>query len=984
MELIGTAIGFLKCIGVPTCRYLDNYRTLEEKMNDLRLRLDDLNVRKQDIESENESEIRGGKMVKKEVEKWLDNVEKMNAEIEKIEQKLVVVSCFSRARLGKLVRKKIEEVKEIHQQGCFSDGVAVDRPPAKGVTLLTSDLEGETDVNNQIWKLLMDDDKVGMIGVCGMGGIGKTTVMKHINNQLLKEDQFHKVIWVTVSKEMNVSKVQEDIARCLKHSLPEDELERATTLNHALERTSYVLILDDVWERFSLSKIGIPDPKPDEQRKVKVVLTSRSKEVCKSMGCKVVQVKPLSKQESMNLFLNHVELEHSVVQDPELKKIVNSIVEKCGGLPLAIVTIAGSMKGVYDIHEWRNALNELCQQVKSVKQWDNEVFECLMFSYNRLADSKIQNCFVYCSLYPEDFSIKRRELIEKWIDEGFINGNTRQAMYDRGHSILNKLENNSLLERTRSLGYELSVKMHDVIRDMALSIKDHSRFYVKAGLQLKELPDEHEWTTGTFDKVSLMNNSIVEIPSHISPKCHNLSTLLLQQRDLEFGRVLETGFKTIPGTFFEHMNGLKVLDLSYTNITNLPDSISNLGNLNSLVLRCCYKLRHLPSLAGLKALKKLDLYNTTIDKIPPQMETLENLTYLALQAESLKELPTGTLPMFSRLQYLATMLQLKGEEVGKLSKLEFLSCVFLDMEEFKKYNSTTGTKWPQNYICSVGSSLSRNGSLFGVEGMFEKPEEHNTLYFVNCDLEEADFAMLPTDLDYFHVEKCDDLKCLSDGTSLFHEVTLCHIWECQGIECVINLSSSPSYSFKNIERLVLGKLCNLIELVRVGPTVESPSPVIFSRLTMISLEKCSRMKKLFSVEMLQGLQNLEDLRVEGCHEMEKIIDDNGTRKGSDTTSLVLPKLRELSLYSLPSLETICGNGVMIPTNFLRYLRITECPELKRIPLLLPQLENGEPAIPPFLKRICVKPREWWESIEWDDPNAMNVDLSTFVSHVEYF
>lgn len=220
--------------------------------------------------------------------------------------------------------------------------------------------------------------------------------------------------------------------------------------------------------------------------------------------------------------------------------------------------------------------------------------------------------------------------------------------------------------------------------------------------------------------------------------------------------------------------------------------------------------------------------------------------------------------------------------------------------------------------------------------------------------------------------------------SLFHEVTLCQIWECQGIECVIDLSSSPSYSFKNIETLVLGKLCNLLELVRVGPTVEPPCPVFFSRLTMISLKTCSRMKKLFSVEMLQGLENSEDLKVEDYQEMEKIIDDNGTRNGSDITSLVLPKLRELSLYRLPRLKTICGNGVMIPTNFLRYLRITECPELKRIPLLLPQLENGESSIPPCLKRILEKPREWWGSIEWDDPNAMNVDLSTFVSHVEYF
>ncbi|KAL4353262.1 hypothetical protein GQ457_06G022640 [Hibiscus cannabinus] len=983
MELIGPVVGFIKCIGAPTCNYLDNYRKLEEKMNDLRTRLNDLNVRKHDIESKNESEIRCGKMVKKEVEKWLENVAKMNAEINNIEQKLHVVSCFSRARLGKLVQKQIELLKELHQNGCFPDGVAVDRPPAKGVALLTSDLEGEADVKSQIWKLLMDeDDETGMIGVCGMGGVGKTTIMKHINNQLLKEDRFDKVIWVTVSKEMSVFKVQEDIANCLKHYLPKGELERATTLNHILEGTSYVLILDDVWEQFSLSNIGIPDPKSGKGRKL--ILTSRSIELCRSMGCMVIQVQPLSKEESMNLFINHVELEHSVVENPELKEIVNSIVEKCGGLPLAVVTIAGSMKGVYDIREWRNARNELCQQVKSVKQWDNEVFECLMFSYNRLRDAEIQHCFLYCSLYPEDYPIERMVLIEKWIEEGLINGNTRQEMYDRGHSILNKLENNCLLERVLHFGFKISVKMHDVIRDMALSIECGPRFYVKAGLRLKELPDEHEWTTGNFDKVSLMHNTISEIPSHISPKCHNLSTLLLQQWHSGLGTALLSGFKTIPGTFFKHMNGLKVLDLSYTNISNLPDSISNLGNLNSLVLRGCYKLRYLPSLAELKALKKLDLYQTAISEIPPQMEMLEKLTYLGLKSEGLKELPTGTLPIFSRLQYLATMLQLKGEEVGKLSKLEFLSCLFHDMQEFRKYNSMMGTKWPQNYICAVGSSLPTHASLFGMDDMFEKPEEYNSVHFVNCDLTNADFAMLPINLDCFYIEKCDGLECLNDDNSFFHEAKSCFIWECQGIECVIDLSSSPCNPFKNIEKLVLGELCNLLELVRVGPTVKSPCPVVFSCLKEVILWKCSRMKQLFSVEILQGLENLEELSIRDCLEMESIVDNGGTRRHSNITSPVLPKLRELSLESLPRLETICGNGVMISTDFLRRISITGCPELERMPLLFPRLENGQPSIPPFLERIYVQPREWWESIEWDDPNAMHVDLSTIISYESYY
>jgi disease resistance protein RPS2 len=102
------------------------------------------------------------------------------------------------------------------------------------------------------------------IGVYGMGGIGKTTVMKQINNCLLKEtDKFDNVIWVTVSKASNVFELQNDIARNLDLDLSkyEDVTLRAGKLNIALEnRKRYVLILDDMCETFPLEDIGIPEP----------------------------------------------------------------------------------------------------------------------------------------------------------------------------------------------------------------------------------------------------------------------------------------------------------------------------------------------------------------------------------------------------------------------------------------------------------------------------------------------------------------------------------------------------------------------------------------------------------------------------------------------------------------------------------------------------------------------------------------------------
>ncbi|WRX28113.1 NB-ARC - like 10 [Theobroma cacao] len=208
------------------------------------------------------------------------------------------------------------------------------------------------------------DDKVGMIGVCGMGGIGKTTIMKHINNQLLEESKFDKVIWITVSRELNIVKLQKNIADAMKENLPEleDQVKWAAALTDILGKKKFVLILDDVWNWFSLVEVGIPEPTRNGS---KLVLTSRSIDLCMNMGCKVVKVQPLSTEDSLNLFLDNSE--RSVLQDPPLEEIASHVVDECAGLPLAIVTIARSMKGVSDIREWRNALEELRKCVKSVK-----------------------------------------------------------------------------------------------------------------------------------------------------------------------------------------------------------------------------------------------------------------------------------------------------------------------------------------------------------------------------------------------------------------------------------------------------------------------------------------------------------------------------------------------------------------------------------------------------------------------------------------
>ncbi|KAJ9671323.1 hypothetical protein PVL29_025155 [Vitis rotundifolia] len=246
------------------------------------------------------------------------------------------------------------------------------------------------------------------------------------------------------------------------------------------------------------------------------------------------------------------------------------------------------MRGVYEIAEWRNALNELREHIKGhTIDMEEDVFKILEHSYIRLNDENLQECLLYCTLFPEDYKIRRVSLIKYWIAVGLVEEmGTRQAELDRGHAILNKLEDVCLLERCEN---GKCVKMHDVIRDMAINISTkNSRFMVKAGRLLRDIPSEIKWSEN-LERVSLMD---CQHQTWISvPNCPKLTTLFLQSG---------TGVYEVLNACFANMQGLKVLDWSYTNISFLPDSISDLVNLRALFLCHCEELNHVPSLAKLK------------------------------------------------------------------------------------------------------------------------------------------------------------------------------------------------------------------------------------------------------------------------------------------------------------------------------------------------------------------------------------------------
>ncbi|KAA8536800.1 hypothetical protein F0562_029278 [Nyssa sinensis] len=760
------------------------------------------------------------------------------------------------------------------------------------------------------------------------------------------------------------------IATVLKQRLKDkdDERKRAAVLSQALQqRGKCVLILDDVWEgqEFRLEEVGICL----KVNGCKLILTTRSFGVCRRMACQEkIEVQSLPEKETWDLFKET--LGHGLALSPDIEKVALSIAKRCAGLPLGIITMARSMRGVNDIHEWRNVLEELENPTTGQRDMQDQVFPILKLSYDRLKDAKLQHCFLYCALYPEDHKIERKELITVFIVEGIIDRKkSMQAKFDMGHTWLNKLENACLLESCEDENGERCVKMHDLMREMALEItKVSPRFMVATG---HEKQDGLEWMED-LEKVSLMKCRI-QFPEGMSPRCPKLSTLLWSRDHL----------CEIPHSFFVHMPALRVLDLSYNEICELPNSIENLENLTGLFLQNCYDLVYVPPLGNLMALQVLNLSETSIEEVPQGMEMLVNLNCLYMQGmRNNFTFPTGILHRLSHLQVLRLdkrrIRGVRSGELKDLTLLEEIECRAYDICDFKQF--VKSQCFMQLSLCDIAIGDQEYVEFF-IRGRYRYTKKDQSARTCNISLVagdggNVDAALLPRDIQKCYISCCDEIEYIV-RFPFSNEI---EVEEDSGEE-------SRCVPFQSLEILILDDLENLRALIKWGrqggERVIVPLPVdTFSNLKALYIFHCDKIKNLFQPGLLQYLQNLERISAISCSGMEEIIaeDDEGmgacNNNNNNPTTFSLPKLKEFELIYLPLLKSIC-KGVMA-CDSIETIEIVDCRQLKRVQFALP-LINGQPVPPHALQRIdlATDGEEWWESLEWDHPNDRNV-LQPFV------
>ncbi|XP_025012849.2 probable disease resistance protein At1g52660 isoform X2 [Ricinus communis] len=610
----------LKCTagqGAYICKLEDNLVALQTATEELRELKDDV-IQKLSIEE-------GQRMKRlKQVQGWISRAEAKITEVDELIKEGLpkILNCKSRYIFGRSVAKKLEDVIAMKRKGDFK--VVAERAAGEAVVERPSEpTVGLESILNRVWKCLVEEE-VGVVGIYGMGGVGKTTILTQINNMFVTSpNDFVAVIWVVVSKDLRLDKVQEEIAKRI--GLSDDQQwknknfsDKAEDIFRVLHKRKFVLLLDDIWKRLELKEVGVPLPK--RQSRSKIVFTARSEAVCSSMEAqKKIKVEPLEWLEAWELFQEKVGGD-TLRAHPEIPLIAEAVARKCGGLPLALVTIARAMACRRTLQEWKYAVETLRKSASNLQGMGDEVFPILKFSYDCLPNDTIKSCFLYCALFPEDVKILKDNLIDYWICEDFWDNDddNQEDALNKGYNIIGTLVHACLLKEEKEGRF---VKMHDMIRDMALwvacEVEKKENYLVSAGARLTKAPEMGRWRR--VKRISLMDNRIEQLKE--VPNCPDLLTLILR---------CNKNLWMITSDFFQSMNALTVLDLAHTALQVLPTGISELI-----------------------ALQYLNLLGTKLKELPPELTKLKKLKYLNLSwNEHLRNIPGDLIASLPMLQVL--------------------------------------------------------------------------------------------------------------------------------------------------------------------------------------------------------------------------------------------------------------------------------------------------------------------------------------------
>ncbi|CAO2153462.1 unnamed protein product [Urochloa humidicola] len=487
-------------------------------------------------------------------------------------------------------------------------------------------------------------ERCRIAAIAGSGGSGKTTLANHVYKKI--KDEFSYTAFVPVSQRPDMTNILRELLLQIEISggrSDKDQLLRSSSerqlidqLRGRLQNNRYLIVIDDIWSKSSWETIQCALPKNTHGSRI--ITTTRIKSLaefcCTSDEDFVYQIKPLNRHDSEILFLKRAFSAEDHFPD-QFKMIMNDILYKCDGLPLAIITIACLLASKpRRKEEWervRDSIGSIHDKDKELEVIDR----ILSLSYHDLP-CNLKTCLLYLSIFPEDCTIHKDYLVWKWIAEGFVVERKGYTLEEVGESYFNELMNRSLVQPLfMDYGVKASAcRVHDIVLHFIINRTIEENFA-----------------------------SILDSQDLSSPHGNKIRRLSFRDKQEQAGGV-----------------SIEVLNLSHARSIHLFAAASSMPSLLDLqVLRVldlegCEALKneHLENIGSLFHLRYLGLRKTNVDKLPSQIGKLEFLQSLDVRGTRIKELPREIIQL-KRLVHLVGYDLLLPDGFGKMEALQELS-----------------------------------------------------------------------------------------------------------------------------------------------------------------------------------------------------------------------------------------------------------------------------------------------------------------------
>uniref|UniRef100_A0ACD5Z9A6 Uncharacterized protein n=1 Tax=Avena sativa TaxID=4498 RepID=A0ACD5Z9A6_AVESA len=511
-----------------------------------------------------------------------------------------------------------------------SPGVVAIDPRMPAIYQEAAGLVGMDGPREELLSLLMDSQKkLKVVSVVGCGGLGKTTLAKQVYDKI--GGQYNCKAFVSVSQRPDVK----SLLIGLQHKLGMGESSHAHEvqdiidhLREYLKHKRYFILVDDLWDQSAWNIISCAFP--ENSNGSKVLVTTRLDDVaviaCHNDRASIYRMKHLKEQDSRRLFFNRV-FGFKNVCPPQFKETSAEILKKCGGLPLAIITIASLLASLEarSPNEWDIIKNSLGAKFATDPTLE-EMRGILNLSYMHLP-VHLRPCLLYLGMYPEDAEIDRDDLVRQWIAEGLVCSSRGVDLDDIGKSYFNQIINRSLIQPERTYyGEVFSCRVHDMILDLILSKSTEDNF-ISVADNYEDMARLHgcEYKVRRLSLKSSAGGATSE----------TLATSMSQVRSYaRFG----VSKHTPPLSLFKY---LRVIYFKFPDGTDTAVELAAIGHL--------FLLRYLKVLAGpvmlpaeikgLVHLETLELVCRSTQSFPSDISRLTNLIHLILPEGTV--LPAG-------------------------------------------------------------------------------------------------------------------------------------------------------------------------------------------------------------------------------------------------------------------------------------------------------------------------------------------------------